>query len=97
VSYREFWFNANSADILSAQTSVIADMADYVKRNPSLCVGIDGYLDWRNADLSNRRVDAVRNGLVNAGVPAERIKIGAYGDSKLRHEGRVEVLIKSSD
>lgn len=97
VSYRDFWFNSNSADILAAQTSVITEMADYVKRNPSLILGIDGYMDSRNLDLSNRRVNAVRDALINATVPAERIKIGVFGDSKLRREGRVEVLIKTGD
>jgi hypothetical protein len=96
VSYRDFWFNANSAEILSAQAGVISDMADYVKRNPSLQVGIDGYLDSRNADLSNNRVNVIKDGLIKQGVPAERIKVGAFGDNKLRREGRVEVLIESA-
>jgi outer membrane protein OmpA-like peptidoglycan-associated protein len=95
VSYREFWFSANSADILSTQQPMFADMADYVKRNPSLFVAIDGHMDARNRDLSNRRINAVRDGLVNAGLPADRIKVGDYGDSKLRRDGRVEVLIKT--
>lgn len=68
-------------------------MADYVKRNPSLILGIDAYMDSRNPDLSHQRSDAVRDAMINAGVPAERIKIGAFGDPKLRREGRVEVLI----
>jgi len=67
-----------------------------VKRNPSLQVGIDGYLDSRNADLSNNRVNVIKDGLIKQGVPAERIKVGAFGDNKLRREGRVEVLIESA-
>jgi hypothetical protein len=95
VSYRDFWFSENSADILSAQKSVLAEMADYVKRNPSLVLGIDGFMDSHHEDLSNNRVNSVRNALIDAGVPAERIKTGAFGDSKLRRDGRVEVLIKT--
>lgn len=93
VSYRDFWFTGGSAEILTAQRSVVTDIADYVKRNPSLGLGIDGYRDAANADLSNNRVNAVRDALINAGVPAERIKVGAFGEAKLRREGRVEVLI----
>jgi hypothetical protein len=93
VSYRDFWFNSGNADILSAQKGVITDMADYVKHNPSLILGIDGYVDSKNHDLSDHRVNAVRDALIDAGVPANRIKIGAFGDSKLRRDGRVEVLI----
>jgi outer membrane protein OmpA-like peptidoglycan-associated protein len=97
VSYRDFWFNPNSSDILVAQTSVITEMADYVKRNPSLILGIDGYMDSKHHDLSDNRVNAVRDALIKAGVPADRIKIGAFGDSKLRRDGRVEVLIMTGN
>jgi outer membrane protein OmpA-like peptidoglycan-associated protein len=93
VSYRDFWFTTDSADILTAQRSVVSEMADYVKRNPSLILGIDGYVDLKNKDLSDHRVEAVRGALITSGVPAERIQVGAFGDSKLRREGRVEVLI----
>jgi len=93
VSYRDFWFNTGSADILDAQRSQAAEMADYVKRNPSLVLGIDGYTDPRNKDLSEQRVDSVRNALIANGVPSDRIKTGAFGDPKLHREGRVEVLI----
>ena len=95
VSYREFWFTSGSADILDTQKSMIADMADYVKRNPSLILGIDGYMDSRHLDLSKGRVDAVRDSLINNGVPADRIKVGDFGEPKLRRDGRVEVLIKT--
>lgn len=67
-------------------------MADYVKRNPSLTLGIDGYTGSRR-DLNEQRVDAVRDSLIQNGVPSDRIKVGAFGDPKLRREGRVEVLI----
>jgi hypothetical protein len=93
VSYREFWFNADNADILDTQKAMLSDMANYVKNNPSLILGIDGYQDSHHKDLSNLRINNVRDGLINAGVPANRIKIGDFGDSKLRRDGRVEVLI----
>jgi len=95
VSYRDFWFNDNSADILSTQKSVLIEVADYVKRNPSLMIGIDGHMDSRHMDLSKDRVNNVRNAFIDAGVPAERIKTGSLGDPKLSRDGRVEVLIKT--
>jgi len=70
-----------------------AEMADYVKRNPSLILGIDGYMDNQNRELSNGRIEAVRESLINSGVPSDRIRVGVFGDPKLRREGRVEVLI----
>jgi outer membrane protein OmpA-like peptidoglycan-associated protein len=93
VSYRDFWFNANSDSILSSQKSVAKEVAAYVKNNPSLIIGIDGYTDPTNTDLSNDRVNTIRQALIDEGVPANRIKTGAFGDTKLRREGRVEVLI----
>jgi len=50
-----------------------------MQQNPSLQVGIDGSMDPRgtdprNQDLSNRRVGAVRDALIQAGVPAYRIQ-----------------------
>jgi outer membrane protein OmpA-like peptidoglycan-associated protein len=93
VSYREFWFGGNSADILDTQKAMLVGMAKYVKNNPSLILGLDGYIDNDHKDLSNSRINNVRDGLINAGVPAERIRVGDFGDSKLRRDGRVEVLI----
>jgi outer membrane protein OmpA-like peptidoglycan-associated protein len=95
VSYRDFWFSGSSHQILDTQTGLAAEMADYVKRNPSLILGIDGHLDPKNTELSTSRVDAVRTALINNGVPPDRIKTGAFGDPKLRRSGRVEVLIMS--
>jgi hypothetical protein len=93
VSYREFWFNSDSSDIMDTQKNMLSDIATYCKNNPSLVLGLDGYIDSNHKDLSNNRINNVRDGLINAGVPANRIKIGDFGDSKLRRDGRVEVLI----
>ena len=52
--------------------------------------------DPRNQDLSDRRISAVRDALIQAGVPASKIQSGAYGYAKLARDRRVEVLISSS-
>jgi outer membrane protein OmpA-like peptidoglycan-associated protein len=71
-----------------------------MKDNPSIQLGIDGSTnpraaEWRDQDLGDRRVKAVRDALVAAGVSADRISDGAFGDVQLRRDGRVEVLIKT--
>jgi hypothetical protein len=95
VSYREFWFSSNSATLNEAGLKTIAGVAGYIKQNPSLQLGIDGFMDSNNMDLSNRRVSAVYDALIQNGVAADHIKIGALGDSKLYQNGRVELLITS--
>ena len=98
TSFRDFWFEFDRADIRSSETSKVSDVAMYMQQNPSLQVGIDGSMDPRgtdprNLDLSNRRVGAVRDALILAGVPAYRIQTGAFGDAQLTRDRRVEVLI----
>jgi outer membrane protein OmpA-like peptidoglycan-associated protein len=95
VSYREFWFPAGSAELTELQMRETAAMAAYMNKNPSLQLGVDGYLDSRDADLSRRRIGAVTDVLVQAGMPVDKIKVGPFGHDKLRQEGRVEVLLKT--
>jgi len=92
TSYKDFTFEANKSDIQASQSDQVTQIAVYMKNNPSLKCGIDA-TDPRNQDLSNHRVKAIRESLIQAGVPAEKITSGAYGDIQLRRDGRVEVLI----
>jgi outer membrane protein OmpA-like peptidoglycan-associated protein len=96
TSYREFWFDSNKVDIQASDSSKVSDIANYMKQNPSLRIGIDDTnTNPRSNDLSERRVRAVRNALIEAGVPSARIQSGAYGDAKLAQDQRVEVLVRS--
>ena len=72
-----------------------------MQQNPSLQIGLDGTMDPNGSDkkdqgLANRRVDAVRDALIQAGVPASRIKSGSFGDPTTRHDRRVEVLFSTA-
>jgi outer membrane protein OmpA-like peptidoglycan-associated protein len=100
TSYRDFWFDPDKAVIHGADSTKVGEIAAYMKNNPSLQLGIDGSAnpraaEWRDQDLEDRRVKAVRDALITAGVPANRISDGAFGDAQLRRDGRVEVLIKT--
>ena len=90
----------NRSDILPSQRGTISEVAAYLSKNPSLKVGIDstidpGGVDARNPMLSNRRSDAVRDALVQAGIPAARIQTGVHGDPKLMRERRVGILVST--
>jgi outer membrane protein OmpA-like peptidoglycan-associated protein len=49
--------------------------------------------DPRNPDLCSRRVRAIRDALVEDGVPSSRIQMGAFGDAHLVQDRRVAVLL----
>jgi outer membrane protein OmpA-like peptidoglycan-associated protein len=94
--YREFWFDANKVDLQSSDASKVSEIADYMKQNPSLRIGIDDTnTNPRSDDMSERRVRAVRSAMIQAGVPSAKIQSGAYGDAKLAQDRRVEVLVRS--
>jgi outer membrane protein OmpA-like peptidoglycan-associated protein len=102
TSLRDFMFEYNKADLQPSDTSKVSEIADYMKQNPSLQVGIDGSMDPRGTDprdqnLSDRRVSAVRDALIQAGVPASKIQAGAFGDAQLARDRRVEVLIRTAN
>jgi outer membrane protein OmpA-like peptidoglycan-associated protein len=97
TSYAFYFFSYDDAVVRDSDRDKSADIASYLRRNPSLELGLDGSMDPNGTDprdqgLRDRRVDAVRASLVAAGVPAGRIKIGAFGDAQTRRDRRVEVL-----
>ena len=96
-SYRDFWFDYNSSRIDVTDASKVTDIAGYLKQNPSFRLAIDGALPAGDADLSDRRIDSVREALIAAGVPAYKIYTGTFGDPLLRRERRVEVLFSTRD
>jgi hypothetical protein len=62
-------------------------------------LGIDGSMDARgfdqnDRDLSYLRADSVRDALVQAGVPAYKIQVGAFADQDRRHEDQIQVMIQ---
>lgn len=64
----------------------LAQLATSLAANPDIQIRLDGYADERgdetyNQELSARRVDYVREVLVAAGIPADRISVDAHGES----------------
>ena len=107
-SFRDFLFDFDQASIRHNEEKKVADIAAHLQQNPTHTVGIDGYTDPRgsnayNQTLSQRRVNAVRNALIQAGVLPNKILTGAFGENRAncqaeteacwQHNRRVEVLI----
>ena len=64
-------------------------------------IGLDGSMDPRGTDprnrkLRNRRVSAIRDALITAGVPASKIQTGAFGDASLARDRRVAALVRTT-
>jgi outer membrane protein OmpA-like peptidoglycan-associated protein len=100
TAYRQFNFTPGSADVTDSDMQKATTISTYLARNPSLGVGIDGYKDSEKVDrhereLNNQRTSAVRDALLQAGVPVEKIQIGSFADPDRRHDGQVAVLIKT--
>jgi outer membrane protein OmpA-like peptidoglycan-associated protein len=108
TKFRDILFDFDKSDVRSNETTKVADIASYVQQNPSTMVGIDGYADPRGTDkynqaLSERRVNAIRDALMRAGVGRDKIQTGAFGEMRLKcqeateacwqSDRRVEVLI----
>jgi len=111
-SLNQFMFDYDRADIRYSESRKPAEIAAYVSQNPSVRLGIDGYTDSRgtsqyNAPLSHRRTTTVRDALIQAGVPADRIETGTFGTDRptcnpsteqcAQREGRVEVLVRAGN
>lgn len=110
-SFKNILFDFDKSDVRSSETGKVSEIAAYLQENPSIQVGIDGYADPRgtnsyNQSLSGRRVDAIRDALVKAGVAGDKIKTGAFGEQRLQcnesteacwqSDRRVEVLISTA-
>ena len=93
TTFRDFWFDSNRSELQAFATEQISDIANHVQRHPGQRVGIDGAIDPRRAELSNRRRISIRDALLRAGVPANRIEAGDFGNPQLRRDLRVEVLV----
>jgi len=108
TKFNDILFDFDKSDVRSNETSKVAAIATYVQQNPTTMVGIDGYADPRGTDkynqaLSERRVNAIRDALMKAGVARDKIQTGAFGEMRLKcqeateacwqSDRRVEVLI----
>jgi outer membrane protein OmpA-like peptidoglycan-associated protein len=111
-SLKEFMFDYDRSDIRYSESRKPAEVAAYMSQNPSVRLGVAGYTDMQgtsqyNLPLNQRRVATVRDALIQAGVPADRIETGTFGTDRFQcnpaaeqcsqREGRVEVLVRASN
>ena len=95
ATLRTLYFKYNSYDIQSAEEAIIQGAAAFMKKYPKLALRCEGHCDERgteeyNMALGSHRAGAVREYLINLGVPSERIDQISYGESLPAVQGRTE-------
>ena len=96
AGFSDILFDFDRADIRESEMAKITQLADLLKNNPGFKVELEGFADPRgtdkyNVDLSRRRVDAIRQALMTAGVPEMAIMTAAYGEMNLKCTDQTEV------
>jgi outer membrane protein OmpA-like peptidoglycan-associated protein/opacity protein-like surface antigen len=80
-------FKSGSAELLPESIAVLARVANSLVQNPTAIIEVRGHTDAQgaaeiNRDLSQRRAIAVREVLVQMGVPSTRITAVGYGEDQ---------------
>jgi outer membrane protein OmpA-like peptidoglycan-associated protein len=99
TTWCDFGFDHSEAGLPASEMEPISGIAAYLVQNPSLEIGIDGSMSAgfsRSArDLSDRRAASVRDALLQAGVPAYKIRVGAFSNPDRRQENAIQVLMRT--
>jgi OmpA-OmpF porin, OOP family len=80
-------FAFNSAEITSVSRTDLMTAVQFLREHPSTTAVVEGHTDSVGSDaynqqLSQRRAEAVRAALVNAGITANRLTSRGYGESR---------------
>ena len=84
---QDVFFDYDSYDLPAEAKANATLAANYLNAHPAIKVLIGGYCDERgsaeyNLALGENRANAAKTALVNAGVPASRLRIVSYGKEK---------------
>jgi peptidoglycan-associated lipoprotein len=87
LSKRIIYFDFDRADIRADSQSVVAAHAQYLARNPSQKVRLEGHADERgsreyNIGLGERRGQAVRRAILLQGVAETQLSTVSYGEER---------------
>jgi peptidoglycan-associated lipoprotein len=84
---KDVFFDYDSYDLRPDGQTAIAGDAQFLQQHPNVTFTIEGHADERgsteyNLALGDNRANAVKNGLVQAGVAANRINVTSFGKEK---------------
>lgn len=88
-------FGYDKASLSAEDKGILQGNADWIKKNPTYKVQIEGHCDNRgtieyNLALGERRANAVKAYLASLGVPAARLSVISYGKEKPLEQGETE-------
>lgn len=95
--FREYIFDDNRSDFHPSDLEKSAEIARFIKANPTLKIGIDGFINQRTIEINERRIATVRDSLINAGIPDSKIEKGSFGNPKSARKQRVAILIRAAN
>lgn len=84
---KDIFFDYDKYDIRPSDQAALQGDAEFLKSHPNINITIEGHCDERgsteyNLALGDNRANAVKNGLVELGIPASRIRTISYGKEK---------------
>ena len=94
-------FDFDKYDVRSDARNILAQNADYLKKNSSVKVQIEGHCDERgsteyNIALGERRANAAKKYLSDLGVGGDRVSTISYGEERpLVNESNPEAWAKN--
>ena len=108
ITLGDVLFEFNRAEVKASAQARMAQLADFLKQYPDRRVSIEGHTDNigtanYNAELSQRRAEAIKSQLIGLGIASDRISTVGYGkdfpvaandtDTNRAINRRVEVVI----
>ena len=95
VLFNTVLFDFDKFEILSEYKSAIQDNATKLLDNPSMVATIEGHADERgtneyNLALGQRRAEAIREALIELGVPPSQLQTITFGEERPAELGRNE-------
>lgn len=83
---QEVYYRHNSSSIPDYARSRIDELAAFMQEHPSIVISLAGHSDLVGAEdanlaLTQARVDAIRDYLIDQGIDAQRIEAKAYGEA----------------
>lgn len=84
---KDIFFDYDKASVRGDEESILAKDAAYLESHPNIKVIIGGYCDERGSEeynmaLGESRAEAAKKALINAGIPASRLRDISYGKEK---------------